>query len=107
MVEEVINNIIEAEEKAEAIQKESQVRSKEIIAKAKEDAANLIESEKKKVQLAVAQKTNEASSEAAIAAQKAISDSEKEAEEMAKKAQKNVDKAIEFVIGSMTQKYGK
>ena len=39
MVEEVINNIIEAEDKAEAIIKESQVRSKEIVAKAKEDAA--------------------------------------------------------------------
>ena len=33
MVEEVINNIIEAEDKAEAIIKESQVRSKEIVAK--------------------------------------------------------------------------
>ena len=107
MVEEVINNIIEAEDKAEAIIKESQVRSKEIVAKAKEDAATLIESEKKKVQLAIAQKTNEAFSEAGIAAQKAIEESEKQAEEITKAAQKNVDKAIEFIIGSMTQKYGK
>ena len=107
MVEEVINNIIEAEEKAEAIQKESQVRSKEIIAKAKEDAAILVESEKKKVQLAIAQKMNEAFSEAGIEAKQSFEESEKQAEEITKKAEKNVNKAIEFVIGSMTQKYGK
>ena len=107
MVEEVINNIIEAEEKADSIIKESQVRSKEIIAKAKDDAATLVESEKKKVQLTIAQKSNEAFSEAALAAQKAIEESEKQAADISKASQKNVDKAIEFIIGSMTQKYGK
>ncbi len=107
MVEEVINNIIEAEEKAEAIIKESQVRSKEIIAKAKDDAAVLVENEKKKVQLTIAQKTKEAFSEAGLAAQKAIEESEKQAADISKASQKNVDKAIEFIIGSMTQKYGK
>ena len=107
MVEEVINNIIEAEEKAEAIVKESQLRAKEIVAKAKEDATILVESEKKKVQLALAQKENEAFSQAGTAANKAIADCEAQAEEMAKKAQKNIDKAVEYIVGSMTQKYGK
>lgn len=107
MVEEVINNIIEAEEKAEAIVKESQVRSKEIIAKAKEDAAILVESEKKRIQLELIQKENEAFAEAGTAANKAIAECEKQSEEMEAKAKKNVDKAVDYIIGSMTKKYGK
>ena len=107
MVEEVINNIIEAEEKAEAIVKESQVRAKEIIAKAKDDAATLVEADKNRVHLELAQKSNAAFSAAGIAAAKAIEDCEKEANDMAKKAEKNIDKAIDYIIGSMTTKYGK
>ncbi len=107
MVEEVINNIIEAEEKADNIIKESQVRSKEIIAKAKDDAASLLDSEKKRIQLEVLQKANVAQAGAENAARKAVEECTQKADDMAKDAIKNKEKAIEFIIGSMNEKYAK
>ncbi len=107
MVEEVINNIIEAEQKADNIIKESQVRAKEIIAKAKDDAAILLDSEKKRVQLEISQKANVAHAGAENAARKDVEECTEKANEMAKEAIKNKDKAIEFIIGSMNEKYAK
>ena len=107
MIEEVINNIIEAEERADNIIKESQIKSKEIVAKAKEDAANIIENKKKSVQMELAQKSNEAFAKAGSDAHKAIEACEKEAALLEEAASKNIDKAIDYIIGSMTAKYDK
>ena len=107
MVEEVINNIIEAEQKADNIIKESQVRSKEIVAKAKEDAINIVEEGKKSVQLSIAQKNNAAFAKASTDAKQAIDDCELQAQELEKVAQKNEKKAIDYIIGRMISKYDK
>ncbi len=107
MIEEVINNIIEAEERADNIIKESQVKSKEIVAKAKEDAAELIEREKKSVQMDLAQKSNAAFAKAGTDAKIAVEKCEEEAKALEQTSKKNIDKAIDYIIGSMTEKYGK
>ena len=107
MIEEVINNIIEAEEKADNIIKESQQKSKEIVAKAKEDAANLIETNKKSVQMEITQKTNAAFGKASTDAQIAIENCQKQADALEETSKKNREKAIEYIIGSMTTKYAK
>jgi len=107
MIEEVINNIIEAEQKADDIIKESQIKSKEMIANAKEQAAVLVDSEKKRILLENAKKENEAQAKAEEDARGEVEACEKQANDMVAKAKKNSDKAIKFIIGEMTTKYGK
>ena len=105
MIEEVIGNIIEAENKEDAIIKDSQIESKEMIAKAKEVSVFAIEEEKKRIEIDLQNDYNNAVAMANEIAREKLASVEAEADALNKKAEKNIDKSIEYIVGRMAVKY--
>lgn len=105
MVEEIINNIIQAEEQAENIVKDSQNKAREMVAQAKDISIAMLEDETKRVDSEIQAMVNDARAKADREAQDVIANCEKEAQAMEDKAKANEGAALDFIIGRMMSKY--
>ena len=105
MIEEVIGNIIEAENKADTIIKESQIKAKEMVAKAKDVAVVAVEEEKKRVEIDLTNEYNNAVAKAEEMYRSKLEEVANDADKLNKNAQKNVEKSIEYIVGRLTSKY--
>lgn len=106
MIEEVINSIIEAENKANDIEKEAKLKSREILQKAELDALEIVKDEKDSVMkdiqkteldaLAISNKNNKKILD------KALNDASKLREDV----YKNMLKAKDIIKKGILKKYG-
>ncbi len=105
MIEEVIGNIIDAENKADSIIKDSQVKAKEMVAKAKDVSVVAVEEEKKRIEIDLTNEYNNAVAKSEEMYRTKLEEVAAQADKQNKNAQKNMDKSIEYVIGRLTSKY--
>ena len=102
-MKEIINSILEAEEKARIIVETATYKSNSIILAADKEAERIREKavsdfkDERKKRLAAAEK------QAASLYDKYIADSEKSAEQIKKEAFKNADKCVEFLMKELTK----
>lgn len=106
MIEQLIENIVEAENQAEDIVKGSVIQAKQIVAAAQEQAKTMIEQAKVTVKQNLVDATNQAGVKAEKLYIKTIEDGKVDAEQMVIDAQKNQKKAVDYIIRSYKAKYG-
>lgn len=101
MINEVINSILEAEERADQIVKNANAEAKAKLAAAEEKAGIIREEAQKTAReekLAVISKAN---AEADELYEKMIKDAEESALEIKKNAEKNKQKAVDLIVGGI------
>ena len=105
MIEEVIDNIIQAEKRADEMVKQAQSQSKEMIANAKDVSIAMLEDEKKRTKNDVDAIVNKAILSSEEKSRKDLEKCEEQAKELESIAKKNQDKAVDFIIRSINTKY--
>ena len=105
MIEEVISNIIQAEKSAEEMIKQAQIQSKEMVANAKDVSIAMIEDEKKRVKSEVDSIINEALLKSEELSRAELEKCEENAQKLESIAKNNKDKAVDYIIRSITKKY--
>lgn len=106
MIEQLIENIIDAERNADEIVRHSNIEAKQIVAKAAEDAIKIIKNANDKVKDDMKIASNNANVLASKQYAEAIGVGTVEAEKKVKEAQGKQKDAVDFIIGSFKAKYG-
>jgi len=106
MIKEVIDSILEAEEQAENIRQEGIAEAKAIVSQAEQEALSIRNagySEAKAKSESILEKGN---GESTQAVKELLRKSENTADAIRKAAEKNMDKAIDYIVGRLLANYG-
>lgn len=106
MIEELIENIIDAENQAEDIVKASVFESKKIIAEATENAEKIVNNATSQIKQTLKLAKDEASILSSQNYDKIIEEGKNEAEIKVENAEKKMKKAVDFIIRSYKKEYG-
>jgi len=98
MVEEIINSIIEAENKAEKIKKHAVVEARELVAKEEENLENKRKAAEKECKDRFKKNMAKSFEAAEEDARLIIKAGEETAKEIQKEAEKNIDKATDRIL---------
>ena len=103
MIEEMIQNILEAEEKAKQIVKESITQSKDIVKTAKEHTVEIDHLVNKELKDKIGEATVNANYVAERVRKDMLDDCNKNNAHLKELAEKNKTQAIDFILGSLTK----
>ena len=103
MIEEMIQNILEAEDKAKQIVKESVIQSKDIVKTAKESTIDIQRAVNKELKDKIDEATVNANYVAERVRKDMIDDCEKANNHLKELSIKNKSEAIDFILGSLTK----
>lgn len=97
----IIEEIAEAEQRAEEIEKSAALQSRELLAKTREQAEQalvLAETEEKNL---TEEALSQASAQGEAAAAKTLADMEREADELCKKAESRLESAVQYLVSKV------
>jgi vacuolar-type H+-ATPase subunit H len=98
MVEEIINSIIEAENKAEEIKKHAVIEARELVAKVEEKAENIRKTAEKECKIRFKESMAKALESVEKDALIIIEAGKDKAEQIKKEAEKNIEKATDKIL---------
>lgn len=107
MIQEVIDSIVEAENRAETMVKDAVAAAKDEVAKASSQAEEKVAQAKLRAKAIEKENALNAQKTAQEEYKKALCENEKKITSLAKQTQNNKDKAIEVIIGRIEEKYAR
>lgn len=106
MSETILNQIIETEQEAARIEEDSKREARELIAKARQDAAAILERGKSEGEAQRAEILKRARQDMELEMKTREEASEKAAQELARSAEKKLDAAVQFILGRIVDVSG-